>query len=50
MMKEVEEFDIPLDDFRKLIWVCASRKVSIRNIGKEQARAVVFQLGRAPAN
>jgi quercetin dioxygenase-like cupin family protein len=45
MMKELDDFDIPLDDFRKLMWVCASRKVAIRNVGHSPARVVVFQVG-----
>jgi hypothetical protein len=45
MMKELDEFDIPLDAFEKLIWVCAPRKVGIRNAGLGPARAVVFQVG-----
>ena len=32
MMKELDEFDIPLDDFEKLIWVCAPRKVGVKNV------------------
>jgi hypothetical protein len=46
MMKELDDFDIPLDDFRKLMWVCAPRKVAIRNAGENVAKAVVFQVGR----
>jgi hypothetical protein len=45
MMKELDEFDIPLDDFGKLAWVCAPRTVGIRNAGKGPAQAVVFQVG-----
>jgi quercetin dioxygenase-like cupin family protein len=45
MVKELEEFDVALDDFRKLMWVCAPRKVGIRN-PTTRARAIVFQLGR----
>jgi hypothetical protein len=45
MMKELDEFDIPLDEFKKLIWVCAPRTVGIRNAGRGLARAVVFQVG-----
>ncbi len=46
MLKELDEFDIPLDNFRKVMWVCAPRKVGIRNAAKIKARAIVFQLGR----
>jgi quercetin dioxygenase-like cupin family protein len=45
MMKELDEFDIPLDDFAKLIWVCARRKGGIRNAGLKPAQVVVFQTG-----
>lgn len=45
MLKELDDFDIPLDEFRKLMWVCAPRKVAIRNIGQTPARAIVFQVG-----
>jgi len=47
MLKEVDDFDIPLDDFRKLIWVCAPRKVAVRNSGLAVARVCVFQIGVA---
>lgn len=46
MMKELDDFDIPLDEFEKLIWVCAPRRVEVRNAGLEPVRAVVFQVGR----
>lgn len=46
MMKELDDFDIPLDDFRKLTWVCAPRRVSIRNVGQAAAEAVVFHVGQ----
>ena len=49
-MKELDEFDIPLDDFAKLTWVCAPRKVGIRNDGQEPVRAVVFQVGSPLVN
>jgi quercetin dioxygenase-like cupin family protein len=45
MMKELDEFDIPLDEFEKLAWVCAPRTVALRNSGSSGARAVVFQVG-----
>jgi quercetin dioxygenase-like cupin family protein len=45
MMRELNEFDLPLDDFEKLAWVCAPRSVGIRNAGSALARAVVFQVG-----
>jgi len=45
MLKELDDFDIPLDSFRRLMWVCAPRKVSIRNRGQSPARAIVFQVG-----
>lgn len=44
-MRELEEFDIPLDEFEKLMWVCAPRKAGISNAGSAPARAVVFQVG-----
>ncbi len=43
--KELDDFDIPLDNFRKLMWVCAPRKVTIRNCGQSSARAIIFQVG-----
>ena len=46
MMKEVEEFDIPLDDFEKLAWVCARRAVGVRNAGAAPERLVVFLVGK----
>ncbi len=46
VLKEIEEFDHPLDEFRKLAWVCAPRKVWIRNAGAEPAEALAFQVGR----
>ena len=45
MLKELDDFEIPLDSFRKLIWVCALRKVTIKNLGSPAGRVVVFQVG-----
>jgi hypothetical protein len=45
MVKELEVFDIPLDDFRKLMWVCAPRKVRVRSAGTRAARLVAISLG-----
>jgi quercetin dioxygenase-like cupin family protein len=47
MVKEVDEFDISLDSFRKLMWVCAPRKIAVRNEGQMPARVIVFQVGAA---
>lgn len=47
MMKELDEFDIPLDDFRKLMWVCAPRKVEVKNAGQGNAAVIVFTIGKA---
>ena len=44
-LKELDEFDIPLDEFRKPMWVCAPRQVEIRNSGQKPARVIVFQVG-----
>lgn len=46
MVRELDEFNIPLDDFRKLMWVCRPRSVAIRNEARTAARVIVFQLGR----
>ena len=45
MLKELDDFDVLLDSFRKLMWVCAPRQVAIRNSEPVRARLVVFQLG-----
>lgn len=45
MVKEIDDYDTALDDFRKLMWICAPRKVWIRNSGNAPARLIVFQLG-----
>ena len=45
MLREVDAFDIPLDDFRKLTWVCAPRKVAVRSAATSGAVLVAFQLG-----
>jgi hypothetical protein len=45
MVKELDDFDIPLDAFRKLIWVCAPRQVAVRNSAQKPARLIVFQIG-----
>ena len=45
MVKELDEFDIPLGEFKKLMWVCAPRKVVVRNSGQARAHLVVFQVG-----
>lgn len=46
MLKELDDFDVPLDSFRKLIWVCAPRKVTIKSVGSGTARAIAFQIGK----
>jgi hypothetical protein len=46
MVKELEQFDIPLDDFRKLMWVCKPRKVEIRNEGPGTTKVAAVQIGR----
>ena len=45
MVREIEEYDVALDGFRKLMWVCAPRSVGIRNPGNEPARVLAFQVG-----
>ena len=45
MVKELEEFDIPLEGFRKLMWVCKPRKVGVRNAGPTATRMVAAQVG-----
>jgi hypothetical protein len=45
MVKELDDYDVPLDSFRKLLWVCAPRKVLVKNAGQTPARAIVFQVG-----
>jgi hypothetical protein len=45
MVRELEEFDVPLDDFKKLMWVCAPRKVKVKNVGKFAASVIVFSVG-----
>lgn len=45
MLRELDDFDIPLNDFGKPMWVCAPRKVGIRNPGAKKAQIVVFQPG-----
>ena len=45
MVRELEEYDIPLDHFRKLMWVCAPRRVGVRNAGAGPAKAVVIRVG-----
>ena len=47
MVKELDEFDIPLDDFRKLMWVCKPRKVGVRNGDSEATKVVVVEVGTA---
>lgn len=47
MVKEVEEFDVPVDGFRKLMWVCAPRNIAVRNHVAEPSRVIVFQTGFA---
>lgn len=46
MMREIDDFDIPLDQFKKLMWVCPPRKVGIRNLGPEDAQLLVFRPGK----
>jgi quercetin dioxygenase-like cupin family protein len=45
MIREIEDFDVPLNEFSKLMWVCAPRKVGVRNAGELEARVVVFGVG-----
>jgi hypothetical protein len=45
MLREVEEFDVPLNDFRRPIWVCRGRRLGIRNSGSENAAVLIFQVG-----
>ncbi len=45
MLRELDEFNIPLDDFQKLMWVCAPRKVGIKNVSKLPSSVVVFAIG-----
>ena len=45
MVKELDEYNIPLDDFRKMIWVCAPRKVGVRNAGAGPTKVVVVKVG-----
>ncbi len=49
MLKELDDFDVSLDEFRKLMWVCAPRQVAIKNSGQTRARLIVFQVGFKPA-
>ena len=49
LVKEIEDFDNALDDFRKLMWVCAPRKVWVRNAGQAPAQLIVFQVGSSKA-
>lgn len=50
MLKELDDFDIPLDEFQKQIWVCPPRKVALRNSGQAPARAIVFQIGQTSSS
>ena len=50
VLKEIEEFDHPLDEFRKLAWVCAPRKVWIRNAGAEHGRGAGVPDSAAPGS
>jgi len=45
MVKELDDFDIPLDRFSKPMWVCAPRKVGLRSPGRNPASIIVFQIG-----
>lgn len=45
VLKELDDFDIPLDNFRKLMWVWAPRQVAIKNSGATPGRLIVFQVG-----
>ncbi len=45
MVREIDEFDIPLNSFGKPMWVCAPRKVGVKNIGEGPATVVVFTIG-----
>lgn len=46
LMRELDDFDIPMDGFDKLAWVCAPRTAGIRNAGSVDATVIVFQVGR----
>jgi quercetin dioxygenase-like cupin family protein len=45
MIREIEEFDVPLDHFKKLMWVCAPRKVGVKNVAELPATVLVFAVG-----
>jgi hypothetical protein len=45
MVREIEEYDIALEDFRKLMWVCAPRKVGVRNPDSRLTEVVVVRVG-----
>lgn len=47
MVKELDEYNIPLGDFRKLMWVCAPRKVGVRNEAAKPTKVVLVQVGRS---
>ncbi|HKD84010.1 MAG TPA: hypothetical protein VKB58_04630 [Terriglobales bacterium] len=49
LVKEIDDFDNALDGFRKLMWVCAPRKVWVRNSGRAAAQLIVFQVGSSKA-
>ena len=46
MLRELDEYNIPLDDFRKLTWVCAPRRAGIRNAGEGPAAVIAVRVGR----
>ncbi len=48
MIREIEEFDVPLDHFKKLMWVCAPRKVGVKNVAELPATVLVFAVGISP--
>jgi hypothetical protein len=47
MIKELEEFHIPLNSFFKPMWVCAPRKIVLKNLGQRAGTAVAFDVGAA---
>ena len=47
MIREIEEFDVPLDHFKKLMWVCAPRKVGVKNVAELPATVLVFAVGNS---
>ena len=45
LVRELDEFDIALNSFFQPMWVCAPRRIGVKNVGKRTGTVIVFSVG-----